>query len=170
VSLLPVVVSKKIAQIVVIGLFSFLVTGCLSQNLAVAPAEPTPFWAMEYTVRAGRSDHMALTYGWRFTTTLKERADTNLSDDDRERAHLVLQSVLEHNPTGVASIWNNPMTGYSGTVIPTRTVTPKDRPPCRDFVIVVNIGGNEAHGYGRYFKETSTACREDAGNWEILKG
>ena len=88
--------SNKIAQIVVIGLFPFIVSGCLNQNLAVAPVEPIPFWTMEYTVRAGRSDRAALTYGWRFTTTPKERADTFLGDEDRERAHLVLQSVLEH--------------------------------------------------------------------------
>ena len=100
---------------------------------------------------------------------VNDRVEAYLSEGDRERAHLVFQSVLEYNPTGVTSSWDNPTTGHSGTVTPTRTVTPNDQPPCRDFVIVVNIGGNEAHGYGRYFKEIGTACREDAGTWQALE-
>jgi len=160
----------NIAQIVVAGLLPFVLTGCLSPKLAVALVEPMPFWAMAYTVRTGESDHMALTYGWRYVPVVKERVETYLSHGDRKRADFLFQSVLEHNPTGVPSSWGNPTTGYSGTVTPTRTVTPQDQPPCRDFVIVVNIGGNEAHGYGRYFRETGTACREDAGIWQVLEG
>ena len=100
---------------------------------------------------------------------LKDRVEAYLSEGDRERAHLVFQSVLEYNPTGVTSSWDNPTTGHSGTVTPTRTVTANDQPSCRDFVIVVNIGGNEARGYGRYFREIGTACREDAGIWQVLE-
>ena len=159
----------NIAQIVVAGLLPFALAGCSSPKLAVAPVELIPFWAMAYTVRTGESDRMAVTYGWRYAPAVKERVETYLSHGDRKRADFLFQSVLEHNPTGVTSSWGNPTTGYSGTVTPTRTVTPKDLPPCRDFVIVVNIGGNEAHGYGRYFRETGTACREDAGIWQVLE-
>jgi len=159
----------NIAQIVVAGLLPFVLPGCSSPKLAVAPVEPMPFWAMEYTVRTGESDRMALTYGWRYAPAVKERVETYLSHGDRNRANFLFQFVLEHNPTGVTSSWDNPTTGYSGTVTPTQTVTPKAQPPCRDFVIVVNIGGNEAHGYGRYFRETGTACREDAGIWQVLE-
>ena len=49
----------NIAQIVVAGLLPFVLTGCSSPKLAVAPVEPMPFWAMEYTVRTGESDRMA---------------------------------------------------------------------------------------------------------------
>ena len=160
----------SITQTVVAGLLPFLVAGCSIEKLVVTPIEPVPFWAMKYTVRTtGESNRMALTYGWRYVPVVKERVEAYLSDEDRKRADFLFQSVLEHNPTGVASSWGNPTTGYSGTVTPTRTVTPKDQPPCRDFVIVVNIGGNEAHGYGRYFRETGTACREDAGIWQVLE-
>ena len=160
----------NIAQIVVAGLLPFVLTGCSFLKLAVAPVEPMPFWAMEYTVRTGESDRMALTYGWRYVPVVEERAGAYLSEGDLERADFLFQSVLENNPTGVTSSWGNPTTGYSGTVTPTRTVTPPDQPPCRDFVIVFNIGGDESHGYGRYFNETGTACREDAGIWQVLEG
>ena len=119
----------NIAQIVVAGLLPFVLTGCSSPKLAVAPVEPMPFWAMEYTVRTGESDRMAVTYGWRYVPVVKERVEAYLSEDDRKRADFLFQSVLEHNPTGVTSSWDNPTTGYSGTVTPTRTVTPKDQPP-----------------------------------------
>ena len=159
----------NVAQIVVAGLLPCVLTGCSSPKLAVAPLEPMPFWAMEYTVRTGDSDHMALTYGWRYVPVVKERVESYLSEGDRQRADFVFQSVLEHNPTGVTSSWDSPTTGHSGTVTPTRTVTPKDQSPCRDFVIVVNIGGNESHGYGRYFREIGSACRDDVGIWQVLK-
>ena len=159
----------NIAQIVVAGLMPAILSGCSTPKLPVVPVEAMPFWAMEYTVRIGESDRIALTYGWKYVPIVKDRVEAYLSEGDRERAHLVFQSVLEYNPTGVTSSWDNPTTGHSGTVTPTRTVTPNDQPPCRDFVIVVNIGGNEAHGYGRYFKETGTACREDAGIWQVLE-
>ena len=159
----------NIAQIVVAGLMPAILSGCSTPKLPVVPVEAMPFWAMEYTVRTGESDRMALTYGWKYVPIVKDRVEAYLSEGDRERAHLVFQSALEYNPTGVTSSWANPTTGHSGTVTPTRTVTPNDQPPCRDFVIVVNIGGNEAHGYGRYFKEIGTACREDAGTWQALE-
>ena len=159
----------NIAQIVVAGLMPAILSGCSTPKLPVVPVEAMPFWAMEYTVRIGESDRMALTYGWRYVPIVKDRVEAYLSEGGRERAHFVFQSALEYNPTGVTSSWDNPTTGHSGTVTPTRTVTSNDQPPCRDFVIVVNIGGNEAHGYGRYFKETGTACREDAGIWHVLK-
>ena len=159
----------NIAQIVVAGLMPAILSGCSTPKLPVVPVEAMPFWAMEYTVRTGESDRMALTYGWKYVPIVKDRVEAYLSEGDRERADFVFQSALEYNPTGVTSSWDNPTTGHSGTVTPTRTVTPNDQPPCRDFVIVVNIGGNEAHGYGRYFKEIGTACREDAGTWQALE-
>jgi len=159
----------NITQIVVAGLVPFALAGCSSPKLAVTPVEPMPFWAMEYTVRTGESDRMALTYGWRYVPVVEERAGAYLSEGDLECADFLFQSVLEHSPTGVTSSWDNPTTGHSGTVTPTRTVAPKDQPPCRDFVIVVNVGGDEGHGYGRYIKETGSACREDAGIWQVLE-
>jgi surface antigen len=159
----------NITRTIGVGLLPFIVAGCLTQKLAVAPAEPIPFGAIEYTVRTGESDRMVLSYGWRYVPVVKERVEAYLSNEDRKRADFLFQSVLEHNLTGVTSSWDNPTTGHSGTVTPTRTVTPKDQPPCRDFVSVFNIGGDESHGYGRFFKETGTACREDTGIWRVLE-
>ena len=160
----------NITRTIVAGLLPFVLVGCSAQKLTVVPVEPMPFWVIEYEVRTGESDRMALTYGWRYVPVMKERVETHLSEGDRKHADFLFQSVLEHNHTGVTSNWDNPTTGYNGAVTPTRTVTPKNQPPCRDFVIVVNIGGNEARGYGRYIKKTGTACRDDAGIWQAMEG
>ena len=160
----------NITRAIVAGLLPFSLVGCLTQKLTVASVERMPFLAMEYEVRTGESGRMALTYGWRYVPVMKKRVEAYLSEGDRKHADFLFQSVLEHNPTSVTSSWDNSTTGYSGTVTPTRTVTPKDQPPCRDFAIVVNIGGNKAHGYGRYIKETGSACRDDAGIWQVLEG
>jgi surface antigen len=124
---------------------------------------------MKYRVRSDESGLMILTYGWRYSTLVKESVEVYLSESDLERAYSVFQSTLENNLTGVASSWGNPMTVHSGTVTPSRTVFLKDQSPCRDFGIVVNVGGNEARGYGRYFKEIGTACRGDVGVWQVLQ-
>ena len=123
----------NIAQIVVAGLMPAILSGCSTPKLPVVPVEAMPFWAMEYTVRIGESDRMALTYGWRYVPIVKDRVEAYLGGGDRERAHLVFQSVLEYNPTGVTSSWDNPTTGHSGTVTPTRTVTANDQPPLSRF-------------------------------------
>ena len=162
--------SASIAQTIVAGLLPFALVGCSAQKLTVASVEPMPFWVMQYEVRTGESDRMALTYGWRYVPVMKEQVETYLNEGDRKHADFLFQSVLEHNPTGVTSNWDNPATGHNGAVTPTHTVAPKGQPPCRDFVIVVNIGGNEAHGYGRYIKKTGTACRDDAGIWQAMEG
>ena len=159
----------KITQIVVTGLLCFLVVGCVTHNLAVAPVGHIPFWAVEYSVRTQESNHVVLAYGWRSQPPVKELIEAYLSDEDRKSVDSLFQSVLKFNPIGVTSSWDSPTTGYSATVTPIRMVTPKDQPPCRDFVTVVNIGGNEARGYGRYIKETGTACREDGGTWHVLE-
>ena len=54
-----------------------------------------PFWVIEYEVRTGESDRMALTYGWRYVPVVKVRVEAYLSEGDRKRAGFLFQSVLE---------------------------------------------------------------------------
>ena len=56
----------NITRAIVAGLLPFALVGCSTQKLGVTTVEPIPFWTMEYTVHTGASDHMALTYGWRY--------------------------------------------------------------------------------------------------------
>ena len=141
--------------------------GCATQPGPKTALEKRPFWALEYTVRPQAADSVALTYGWKFVPVAKDRIYQHLEESDRERAEFVLQSVLESNPTGTASSWDSPTTGHSGRTTPTRTFRVNDDLPCRDFTTLVNIGGDEGQGYGRFLKEEGTACRDPSGVWIV---
>ncbi|HKK30588.1 MAG TPA: RT0821/Lpp0805 family surface protein [Alphaproteobacteria bacterium] len=71
------------------------------------------------------------------------------------------QATLEHSETGSTSTWNNPDTGHSGAVTPTRTFQRPDGQYCREFQQTVTIGGKEEQAYG-------TACRQPDGTWKVV--
>ncbi len=63
-------------------------------------------------------------------------------------------------PIGQQITWNNPKSGNSGTVTPTRDGTSSTGQYCREFQQTVVIGGREEAAYG-------TACRKPDGSWEV---
>lgn len=63
-------------------------------------------------------------------------------------------------PIGQQISWNNPNTGNSGSVTPTRDGTSNSGQYCREFQQTVVIGGREEEAYG-------TACRKPDGSWEV---
>lgn len=71
------------------------------------------------------------------------------------------QRSLEGTPTGQVSNWNNPDTGHSGTVEPTRTFQTSQGTYCREFQQTVTVGGQTQSAYG-------TACRQPDGSWKIV--
>lgn len=71
------------------------------------------------------------------------------------------QQSLESAPTGRVSSWNNPDTGHSGTVEPTRTFQTPQGTYCREFQQTVTVGGQTQSAYG-------TACRQPDGSWKIV--
>lgn len=76
-----------------------------------------------------------------------------MDDADRYRAG----EVLERNPTNESSSWENPDTGNSYTVTPTRTYYDASR-PCRDYTTEAWIDGQREEVRG-------TACRQADGSW-----
>ncbi len=63
-------------------------------------------------------------------------------------------------PIGQPIAWDNPNTGNSGTVTPTREGTKNNGEYCREFQQTVVIGGKQEDAYG-------VACRQPDGSWEI---
>lgn len=84
-----------------------------------------------------------------------------LDERDRLLAGQSMQSSLEYQPDRVATGWNNPNTGNSGTVMPTATVITNQGVPCREFVQQIVVGGETVQAYG-------TACRQADGSWRIV--
>ena len=71
------------------------------------------------------------------------------------------QDSLETSRTGTASTWQNPDSGHSGTVIPTRTYMANNETPCREFTQIIRTEDAVEEVQG-------TACRQEDGTWKIM--
>jgi len=85
-----------------------------------------------------------------------------LDVDDRAMMDHTSQAALEHTQTGSVSSWNNPDSGHSGTVSPTRTYQRSDGKYCREFEQYVTIDGKSE-------RATGTACRQSDGSWRVVE-
>jgi surface antigen len=73
-----------------------------------------------------------------------------------------MQQGLETAPVNRRTAWNNPDTGASGTVTPTRTFQSSGGQYCREFQQTITVGAQTEEGYG-------TACRQPDGSWKIVQ-
>ncbi len=83
-----------------------------------------------------------------------------LTCEDQQQVSQTTQNTLETQQTGTSVAWNNPDSGNSGTVTPTRTFQAADGRHCREFRQNVTVAGKTESG-------TGMACRRDDGTWEI---
>ncbi len=70
------------------------------------------------------------------------------------------QYSLEYTRSNQTTAWNNPDSGNSGSLTPTRTYEPSPGQYCREYRQTVMIGGQQQEAYG-------TACRQPDGSWMI---
>ncbi len=77
-----------------------------------------------------------------------------MDENDRYRAG----QVLENTPTNQSSTWQNPDSGTSYSVTPTRTYYEGSQ-PCREYTTDAWIDGRKETIYG-------TACRQPDGTWK----
>ena len=83
-----------------------------------------------------------------------------LDDRDKRLAAEAAQKALETAPTGKTVAWDNPDSGHSGTVTPTKTYQTGEGSYCREYQHTVTIDGKQEKAYG-------TACRQPDGSWKI---
>jgi surface antigen len=83
-----------------------------------------------------------------------------LDDRDKRLASQAAQQAFEHNQTGQPSVWNNPDSGNSGSITPTKTYQLANGQYCRQYHQKIIIGGEPQTSYG-------TACRQADGTWQI---
>lgn len=81
---------------------------------------------------------------------------------DRREAREAAQYSLEKTRSGTLTTWQNPDSGNSGTITPSRTYQAASGQYCREFQQVITVDGKEQRGFG-------TACRQPDGSWEIVK-
>ncbi|MDA0218348.1 MAG: RT0821/Lpp0805 family surface protein [Proteobacteria bacterium] len=64
-------------------------------------------------------------------------------------------------PVGQTISWNNPESGNSGTITPTRDGSDAAGNYCREYQTTVTVGGEVQKAYG-------TACQQPDGSWKVL--
>lgn len=79
---------------------------------------------------------------------------------DKQMAAQAAQKAFDDSRTGQPTVWNNPDTGNSGTVTPTRTYQLANGTYCREYKQTITVGGEQQQAYG-------TACRQPDGTWKI---
>ena len=88
------------------------------------------------------------------------RVGQSLDRADLEYANHTNQQALETARTGQSITWNNPDSGHSGAITPTRTYQTTSGQYCREFQQTITIGGQPQQSFG-------TACRQPDGTWKI---
>ena len=83
-----------------------------------------------------------------------------MDNNDKQKATQAAQQAFEQNQAGQPSVWNNPQTGNSGSITPTKTYQLANGQYCRQYQQTITIGGEQHQTYG-------TACRQADGNWQI---
>jgi len=83
-----------------------------------------------------------------------------LDDKDKRMARQAAHDAFETTETGSSVGWQNPDSGNSGSVTPTRTYQLANGQYCRQYRQDIKIG-NESH------ETTGTACRASDGSWQI---
>jgi surface antigen len=83
-----------------------------------------------------------------------------LDNRDKQMAAQAATQAFEQNKTGQPSVWNNPESGNSGSVTPTKTYQLANGQYCREYAQTITIGGEPQQTYG-------TACRQADGTWKI---
>lgn len=85
-----------------------------------------------------------------------------MDEYDRQLAAKSAHQAFEYAPTGNSVAWQNPDSGHSGSVTPTKTYKTDSGQYCREFQQDLIIGGEKKKGYG-------TACRQQDGHWKIVQ-
>jgi surface antigen len=83
-----------------------------------------------------------------------------LDQRDKQMAAEAAQRAFENSRTGVATTWQNPDSGHSGTITPTYTYQTSGGQYCREYQQTVTVGGETQEAFG-------TACRQPDGSWRI---
>lgn len=85
---------------------------------------------------------------------------SSLDRADQMYANQAGQQAFETARSGQPIVWNNPDSGHTGTITPTRTYEPSPGQYCREYQQTVTVGGQQQQSFG-------TACRQPDGSWKL---
>jgi len=142
-------------------LVAMLATGCENPKQAIGTLGGGALgaWAGS-TIGKGTGNVVATAVGAVGGALLGGYIGGQLDQKDRMMAERTAQTAFESTRTGQAARWNNPDTGNSGVLVPTRTFQSSGGQHCREYTQTISVGGKKQEGYG-------TACRQPDGSWQI---
>ena len=150
--------------LVLLTIFSFLLVGCTQH---MGPKEgaggllgATAGAIIGSNVGKGKGNVVAIAIGALAGAMFGQEIGRTLDRADRIAMGQNAQYSLEHTRSNESTSWNNPDSGNSGSLTPTRTYQASAGQYCREYRQTVVIGGREQEAYG-------TACRQPDGSWLI---
>jgi surface antigen len=114
------------------------------------------------SIGKGDGKVVATAVGTMLGAAIGNQIGRGLNDVDRMRMREAEQRAYAA-PIGEAIVWNNPGTGNSGTVTPTRDGRSTAGRYCREFQTEVTVGGKKENAHG-------VACQQPDGSWKIVEG
>jgi surface antigen len=149
---------KKTVMLLVV---MFSLTGCLSgganQGAGTVLGGITGA-VLGSKIGKGGGRVVAIATGTLLGAALGSKIGQYLDENDRRKMAAATQTSLENSPIGQETSWENPDSGHSGTVTPTRTYADNSSKPCRDYQQTVMIDGKAEI-------LTGSACRQADGTW-----
>ena len=107
----------------------------------------------------GKHKPLATVLGAFIGGTIGQSIGEGLDEVDRMMASGAYTQALDKTPSNESVAWENPDSGNSGVIYPTKTYSLGNQ-PCREFTQEIIIGGKIQTGYGK-------ACRMADGSWQL---
>ena len=108
----------------------------------------------------GKGQLAATAVGTLLGAFIGSEVGASLDRADQTYANQAGNRAFERAPSGQSVAWNNPDSGNSGTITPTRTYEAAPGQYCREYQQTIMVGGQQQQSYG-------TACRQPDGAWKV---
>ena len=150
--------------LVLLMAFAFLSVGC-TQHMGAKEGTGTLLGAtagavLGSNVGKGKGNVVAIAIGSLAGALFGQEIGRSLDRADRIAMGQNAQYALEYTRSNEVTHWDNPDSGNSGSMTPTRTYQQAAGKYCREYRQMVMIGSEQQNAYG-------TACRQPDGNWII---
>lgn len=150
--------------LVLLTIFTFLLVGC-AQHAGPKEGVGTLLGAtggaiLGSNIGGGKGNIAAIAIGTLAGAFFGKEIGRSLDRADHVAMGQNAQYSLEHTRSNETTRWDNPDSGNSGSLTPTRTYQQAAGQYCREYRQTVMVGGQQEDAYG-------TACRRPDGSWLI---
>jgi surface antigen len=163
--MIQVISTRDVSVALVAG--ALMLSGCAADGRADKEAIGTLLggaagaWAGS-TIGKGSGRAVAIAAGTMLGATVGNSIGRSMNELDRIKMREAEQRAYSA-PIGETIVWNNPNSGNSGTVTPTRDGRSTAGRYCREFQTEVIVGGKKENAHG-------VACQQPDGSWKIVEG